>query len=351
MDARSVLYPKIGIVRAMAWLRCLLTLLAITITTPSTAQTLNAPIGQPATSPPHPRVHQLHRAHGGDPRGAQGRGRRLRPHARPRAAVQPLRGAPWEAARRARTTVVRGPRSAPPMRKASSCCRELNLPLHVGEFLFSIADFAEYIKHDALGVVRLIGDNVGGISGSMRVGCWPMPMASNALPTTGATRSTWRCISTWSSHWPTSTGSRCRSPRNTPTVLTSATSSGQTRTAISRRQPIRGWAIQSTARRWTRSPCESTAEAAPVARESAALARERRRSRNVANRILLCVLLLAIFPARALERPEVTFKVFQFPPNMIPRIDGRTTTTGRWFRTATPSAWAELVDPKRRRGR
>ena len=39
-------------------------------------------------------------------------------------------------------------------------------------------------------------------------------------------------------------------------------------------------------------------------------------------RILLCVLLLAIFPARALERPEVTFKVFQFPPNMIPRIDG-----------------------------
>jgi len=39
-------------------------------------------------------------------------------------------------------------------------------------------------------------------------------------------------------------------------------------------------------------------------------------------RILLCVLLLGIFPAKALERPEVTFKVFQFPPNMIPRIDG-----------------------------
>ena len=31
---------------------------------------------------------------------------------------------------------------------------------------------------------------------------------------------------------------------------------------------------------------------------------------------------MAIFPARALERPEVTFKVFQFPPNMVPRIDG-----------------------------
>jgi L-alanine-DL-glutamate epimerase-like enolase superfamily enzyme len=48
--------------------------------------------------------------------------------------------------------------------------RELSLPIHVGEFLFSIADFAEYIKRDALGVVRLIADNVGGISGSMRVG-------------------------------------------------------------------------------------------------------------------------------------------------------------------------------------
>jgi hypothetical protein len=40
------------------------------------------------------------------------------------------------------------------------------------------------------------------------------------------------------------------------------------------------------------------------------------------HRLLLCVLLLLIFPARALERPEVTFKIFQFPPNMIPRIDG-----------------------------
>ena len=39
-------------------------------------------------------------------------------------------------------------------------------------------------------------------------------------------------------------------------------------------------------------------------------------------RLLLCVLLLMIFPASALERPDVTFKVFQFPSNMIPRIDG-----------------------------
>jgi len=49
-------------------------------------------------------------------------------------------------------------------------CRELTLPLHVGEFLYSISDFAEYISKGALDVVRLIADNVGGISGSMRVG-------------------------------------------------------------------------------------------------------------------------------------------------------------------------------------
>jgi L-alanine-DL-glutamate epimerase-like enolase superfamily enzyme len=49
-------------------------------------------------------------------------------------------------------------------------CKKLSLPIHVGEFLYSIADFAEYIKRDALSVVRLIADNVGGISGSMRVG-------------------------------------------------------------------------------------------------------------------------------------------------------------------------------------
>jgi L-alanine-DL-glutamate epimerase-like enolase superfamily enzyme len=46
----------------------------------------------------------------------------------------------------------------------------LDIALHVGEFLASISDFAEYIKLGALDVARLIADNVGGISGSMRVG-------------------------------------------------------------------------------------------------------------------------------------------------------------------------------------
>jgi len=46
----------------------------------------------------------------------------------------------------------------------------LTVPLHVGEFISSISDFAEYIRKGAVDVVRLIADNVGGISGSMRVG-------------------------------------------------------------------------------------------------------------------------------------------------------------------------------------
>ena len=48
--------------------------------------------------------------------------------------------------------------------------RALDLPLHIGEFLTSISGFAEYIRRGALDVARLIADNVGGISGSMRVG-------------------------------------------------------------------------------------------------------------------------------------------------------------------------------------
>ncbi|MHB9030769.1 MAG: PKD domain-containing protein [Candidatus Latescibacterota bacterium] len=38
------------------------------------------------------------------------------------------------------------------------------------------------------------------------------------------------------------------------------------------------------------------------------------------------MLLLAVFlsPAQALERPDMEFKIFQFPPNMIPTIDGKT---------------------------
>jgi hypothetical protein len=60
------------------------------------------------------------------------------------------------------------------------------------------------------------------------------------------------------------------------------------------------------------------------------LARQSRRrvTPSVATALLwalrLSVACLLVPPAIALERPDVTFKVFQFPPDMIPRIDGNT---------------------------
>jgi hypothetical protein len=38
--------------------------------------------------------------------------------------------------------------------------------------------------------------------------------------------------------------------------------------------------------------------------------------------LVLSIALLAMSPAIALERPEITFKIFQFPADMVPRIDG-----------------------------
>ena len=38
----------------------------------------------------------------------------------------------------------------------------------------------------------------------------------------------------------------------------------------------------------------------------------------------LAALLLFLYPAAALERTNVVFKIFQFPPNLIPTIDGKT---------------------------
>jgi len=48
--------------------------------------------------------------------------------------------------------------------------QKLDVPIEVGEFLYSIYDFAEYIRRGGMDIVRLIADNVGGISGSFRVG-------------------------------------------------------------------------------------------------------------------------------------------------------------------------------------
>jgi len=48
--------------------------------------------------------------------------------------------------------------------------QKLSVPIEVGEFLYGIQAYAEYIRRGALDIVRLISDNVGGISGSFRVG-------------------------------------------------------------------------------------------------------------------------------------------------------------------------------------
>ncbi len=48
-------------------------------------------------------------------------------------------------------------------------CRALDVPIHAGEFLFSIYDYGEYIRRGAVDVVRFIVDNVGGITGGMKV--------------------------------------------------------------------------------------------------------------------------------------------------------------------------------------
>jgi L-alanine-DL-glutamate epimerase-like enolase superfamily enzyme len=45
-----------------------------------------------------------------------------------------------------------------------------DMPIHIGEFIFSPYSYAEYIRRGAMDVVRFIVDNVGGISGGMKIG-------------------------------------------------------------------------------------------------------------------------------------------------------------------------------------
>src|SRR6202008_2009928 len=54
----------------------------------------------------------------------------------------------------------------------------------------------------------------------------------------------------------------------------------------------------------------------------AGLARHRGEALMLRGLLLWLALVLCMPQARALERPGVTFKVFQFPPDRIPRIDG-----------------------------
>ena len=47
--------------------------------------------------------------------------------------------------------------------------RALDVPINIGEFIMNINGFADYIKRDALDIVRFIADNIGGITGGLRV--------------------------------------------------------------------------------------------------------------------------------------------------------------------------------------
>jgi L-alanine-DL-glutamate epimerase-like enolase superfamily enzyme len=47
--------------------------------------------------------------------------------------------------------------------------RAVDVPVHIGEFIVSPYDFAEYVRRGAMDVVRFIVDYVGGITGGMKV--------------------------------------------------------------------------------------------------------------------------------------------------------------------------------------
>jgi L-alanine-DL-glutamate epimerase-like enolase superfamily enzyme len=48
--------------------------------------------------------------------------------------------------------------------------KNLDVPIEVGEFILDVYGYAEYLQRGAVDVVRLIADNIGGITGSFRVG-------------------------------------------------------------------------------------------------------------------------------------------------------------------------------------
>jgi L-alanine-DL-glutamate epimerase-like enolase superfamily enzyme len=48
--------------------------------------------------------------------------------------------------------------------------RTLKTPLIVGEFLFSVYDYGEYVRRGAAGMFRFVVDNIGGITGGMKIG-------------------------------------------------------------------------------------------------------------------------------------------------------------------------------------
>jgi len=48
--------------------------------------------------------------------------------------------------------------------------RTLHTPLIVGEFMFSVYDYGEYVRRDAAGMFRFVVDNIGGITSGLKIG-------------------------------------------------------------------------------------------------------------------------------------------------------------------------------------
>jgi len=56
---------------------------------------------------------------------------------------------------------------------------KVDIPLHIGEFIFSPYNYAEYVRRGATDAVRFVVDNVGGITSGMKIGhlaeCFGLP--------------------------------------------------------------------------------------------------------------------------------------------------------------------------------
>jgi L-alanine-DL-glutamate epimerase-like enolase superfamily enzyme len=61
------------------------------------------------------------------------------------------------------------PLPTPDIDGLAQLCSALDVPVHVGEFIFSPYYYAEYVRRGALDVLRFIVDYVGGITGGMKV--------------------------------------------------------------------------------------------------------------------------------------------------------------------------------------
>jgi L-alanine-DL-glutamate epimerase-like enolase superfamily enzyme len=61
-------------------------------------------------------------------------------------------------------------------------CRELRVPVIVGEFVFSLYDYAEYVRRGAADTLRFAVDNVGGITPGVKIGVLAECFGMDCMP-------------------------------------------------------------------------------------------------------------------------------------------------------------------------